>query len=69
MWRRIYTFGRDGALQASESGNDDDVEAAPCDDSRGCSKKSSGCHEAAETRVIRVRNTFFNDAFPQRHCE
>ena len=57
---------RDDALQASGFG-DDEVEAASCDVIDGRSTKISGCHEASETRTIRVKNTFSNDTSPQPH--
>ena len=31
--------------------------------------QSSGCHEAAETRTIRFKNTFSNEMAPQPHPE
>jgi hypothetical protein len=46
---------------------DSEDEDAACDAIGDRSTKISGCHEAAETRTIRVKNTFSNDTSPQSH--
>jgi len=54
----ITTFG------IQMGGNDADVVAVD-----GCSTKISGCHEALETRIRRVRYMFLNKASLQPHGE
>ena len=42
-------------------------EAAVWGETEGYSTQISGCHEATETRTIRIKKTFFSDTPPQRH--
>ena len=52
--------------QGKRTWGDDDGDAS-CDATDGRSIKNSGCHEAAETRTKRVKNTFSNNTSPQPH--
>ena len=54
----IATFG-------IQMGGDDDDDVAV----DGCSTKISGCHEALETRIRRVRYMFLNNTSFQPHDE
>jgi len=55
-------------IQAGRLGGDEEEDAA-CDATDGRSTKNSGCHEAAETRINRVKNTLSNNtSLNWRYC-
>ena len=57
---------RDDKVQARGFGDYEDEDGMG-DGTDGGPTQISGCHEAVETRTIRFKNTFSNDASPQLH--